>query len=83
MNHKNYSINNYPLNFYVTYVLKLEGNKYYVGRAQNGKINKRIRQHLNGGGSVGLADTRQQTLLASMKAIKYHKSISLILYSRA
>jgi len=51
MNHKNYSINNYPLNFYVTYVLKLEGNKYYVGRAQNGKINKRIRQHLNGGGS--------------------------------
>jgi len=42
---RNYLIQNYPFNFYVTYVLRLEGDNYYVGRTKNGKINARINQH--------------------------------------
>ena len=35
---------------YAIYVLKLEDNKYYVGKTQN--LNKRIDQHFKGKGSV-------------------------------
>jgi predicted GIY-YIG superfamily endonuclease len=47
----NHRINNYPLNSIVTYVLALDNEKFYVGRVQNGRINRRLNHHQ--GGSSG------------------------------
>ena len=42
-----YKLPSYPLNFYVTYILQLENDCWYVGRTKNGKVNERINNHLN------------------------------------
>ena len=46
-----YKVNDYPLNFKVTYILKLEDDCWYVGRMNNGLVDKRINQHFTSYGA--------------------------------
>ena len=55
----NYSISNYPLPFKVTYIIKLEDDCWYVGRATNGTVNKRVNQHLTQCGASGWCYTHK------------------------
>ena len=49
----------YPFNSYVTYILQLEDDCWYVGRSKNGKVNHRINQHMTQCGGSGWTYTHK------------------------
>ena len=61
----NYSLPNYPSTFKVTYVIQLEDSCWYIGRATNGTVSKRVNQHLTQCGAAGWCNVH--------KPIKVHK----------
>ena len=54
-----YSLSDYPISFYVTYIIKLEHDCWYVGRTKNGSLNKRLTQHLTQCGTSGWCYTHK------------------------